>query len=156
MYLGYMCVHDSNNFVSVVIVHFTNSDHLHLYLHCMSSFPPFSLPPSLPPSLYLSIPPSLPPPSIPSLYPSLLPPPSPLSISLSLPQTGTADGFSTLRSHFMVSRQAAEWQLQSELKEQMQGYKRMRQTHKGQVHITQHIYSLELCQSSSCTCTKIM
>ena len=36
----------------------------------------------------------------------------------------------------MVSRQAAEWQLQSELKEQMQGYKRMRQTHKGQVSTT--------------------
>ena len=48
-------------------------------------------------------------------------------------QTGSADGFSTLRSHFMVSKQAEEWQLQSELREQMQGYKRMRQQHKGQV-----------------------
>jgi len=33
----------------------------------------------------------------------------------------------------MVSKQAAEWQIQSELREQMQGYKRMRQQHKAQV-----------------------
>ena len=33
----------------------------------------------------------------------------------------------------MVTKQAEEWQLQSELREQMQGYKRMRQQHKGQV-----------------------
>jgi len=48
-------------------------------------------------------------------------------------QSGNHDGFSTLRSHAMVSRQAEEWQLQSELREQMQGYKRMRQQHKTQV-----------------------
>lgn len=58
--------------------------------------------------------------------------------------TGTADGFSTLRSHFMVSRQAAEWQLQSELKEQMQGYKRMRQTHKGQMQVLESRHKSEL------------
>lgn len=33
----------------------------------------------------------------------------------------------------MVSKQAEEWQLQSELREQMQGYKRMRHQHKHQV-----------------------
>ena len=33
----------------------------------------------------------------------------------------------------MVSKQAEEWQLQNELREQMQGYKRLRQQHKGQV-----------------------
>ncbi|CAI8037800.1 Serine/threonine-protein kinase TAO3 [Geodia barretti] len=58
--------------------------------------------------------------------------------------TGTADGFSTLRSHFMVSRQAAEWQLQSELKEQMQGYKRLRQTHKGQMQVLESRHKSEL------------
>ena len=68
--------------------------------------------------------------------------PSPSSPPSSPSQTGTADGFSTLRSHFMVSRQAAEWQLQSELKEQMQGYKRLRQTHKGQVRTCVYIIGL--------------
>ena len=69
----------------------------------------------------------------------------PLSLSLSLSlslcvcvclcvwQTGNQDGFSTLRSHRMVSKQAEEWQMQSELREQMQGYKRMRHQHKHQV-----------------------
>lgn len=52
-------------------------------------------------------------------------------------KTGNQDGFSTLRSHRMVSKQAEEWQLQSELREQMQGYKRMRHQHKHQVHYTE-------------------
>jgi thousand and one amino acid protein kinase len=43
---------------------------------------------------------------------------------------GHSDGFSTLRP---LSKQAEEHQLQSDLKEQMQGYKRIRAQHKGQV-----------------------
>lgn len=58
--------------------------------------------------------------------------------------TGSADGFSTLRSHFMVTKQAEEWQLQSELREQMQGYKRMRQQHKGQLEGLESRHKTEL------------
>jgi thousand and one amino acid protein kinase len=43
---------------------------------------------------------------------------------------GHSDGFSTLRP---LSKQAEEHQLQSDLKEQMQGYKRIRAQHKGQM-----------------------
>ena len=39
----------------------------------------------------------------------------------------------------MVSKQAEEWQLQSELREQMQGYKRMRHQHKHQVLATHSV-----------------
>eukprot|EP00731_Ephydatia_muelleri_P022590 Em0015g173a len=54
------------------------------------------------------------------------------------------DGFSTLRSHFMVSRQAEEYQLQSELREQMLGYKRMRQQHKSQMQQLESKHKNEL------------
>jgi thousand and one amino acid protein kinase len=46
---------------------------------------------------------------------------------------GHSDGFSTLRPHSLISKQAEEHQLQSDLKEQMQGYKRIRAQHKGQM-----------------------
>ncbi|XP_003385862.1 PREDICTED: serine/threonine-protein kinase TAO3-like [Amphimedon queenslandica] len=46
---------------------------------------------------------------------------------------GHSDGFSTLRPHSLVSKQAEEHQLQSDLKEQMIGYKRIRAQHKGQM-----------------------
>ena len=53
-----------------------------------------------------------------------------------LHQTSSREGFTgTLKSVKMVSKQAEEWQLQSELREQMQGYKRMRQQHKSQVSV---------------------
>jgi len=44
----------------------------------------------------------------------------------------------------MVSRQAEEWQLQSELREQMQGYKRMRQQHKTQMQQLESRHKAEL------------
>ncbi len=43
----------------------------------------------------------------------------------------------------MVSKQAEEWQLQSELREQMQGYKRMRHQHKHQASVLEGV----CCQS---------
>lgn len=58
--------------------------------------------------------------------------------------SGSGDGFSTLRSHAMVSKEAEEWQIQSELREQMQGYKRMRQQHKGQMQALESRHKAEL------------
>ena len=43
-------------------------------------------------------------------------------------------GFSTLKPHSLVHKEAHEYQLQSDLKEQMLGYKRIRAQHKGQVN----------------------
>ena len=63
-------------------------------------------------------------------------------------QTGNSDGFSTLRSSKMVSKQAAEWQIQSELREQMHGYKIMRQQHKAQVGAA---VSVHACDELYCT-----
>ena len=60
-------------------------------------------------------------------------------------QIGHSDGFSTLRPHSLVSKEAEEHQLQSDLREQMQGYKRMRQHHKGQVRVSLLNFSTNLC-----------
>ncbi len=49
-------------------------------------------------------------------------------------QAQHSDGFSTLRSHALVSKEALEQQLQSDLKDQMMAYKSIRAQHNKQVN----------------------
>lgn len=49
---------------------------------------------------------------------------------------GHTDGFSTLRPQAVISKEAQEYQLQNDLKDQMEAYKRMRAQHKKQVSST--------------------